>query len=294
MMDGSMPPVALESTLVAQGLPWPANLETALASEGAVRSEGAEPRTIAILGGEVRAGLSGEELERVARGGSTFAKAGRRDLGFARARRLDAATTVSGTLFLARRSGIRVMGTGGLGGVHRDWTARPDISADLLELADADGCLVACSGFKSILDMPASLEALEALGVAVVGYRTDELPAFLSPRSGLMLDARVDTPEEAAAVVASHRELGIPGAVVLVQPPPPDVALDPDEMDRALAVALEEARRAGVVGKALSPFLLGRLRAATGDRALAANRALIVENARLAAAVAVCLAKLPG
>lgn len=292
-MDASAPEVALESTLVAQGLPWPSNLETALASEGAVRAEGATPRTIAVLKGEARIGLAPEELDRVAREGGSFLKAGRRDLGFARARRLDAATTVSGTLFLARRGGLGAMATGGLGGVHRDWGARPDISADLLELAAADGCLVACSGFKSILDMPASLEALEALGVAVVGYRTDELPAFLSPRSGLKLEARVDTPEEAADVVAAHRELGIPGAIVLVQPPPADVALDPDEMDRALALALEDARREGVVGKPLTPFLLGRVRAATGDRALIANRALIVANARLAAAVAVCLRDRP-
>jgi pseudouridine-5'-phosphate glycosidase len=282
--------VALESTLVAQGLPWPENLETALGAEAAVRAAGAVPATIAVVGGRVRVGLSQAELEHLARSGG-FAKAGRRDLGLAVARQADAATTVSATLWVARKAGLGVLATGGLGGVHRDAATTFDISSDLDELARADGALVVCSGVKSILDVPATLDALETRGVAVVGYRTGELPGFLVRTSGLALEARVDSPEEAAALVQAHRALGLPGAIVLVQPVPEADALDQAAMDAALDAALDEARRQRVAGKAVTPFLLDRVRAATGGRALHANRALILANAGLAGTVAAKLAR---
>ncbi|HWE35732.1 MAG TPA: pseudouridine-5'-phosphate glycosidase, partial [Isosphaeraceae bacterium] len=278
--------VALESTLITHGLPWPENLDTARASEEAVRRAGAVPATVALLGGVVRIGLDAQELERVAREPGGFLKAGRRDLGWAVARRLDAATTVSATLRLARTAGIGVMATGGLGGVHREAATTFDVSNDLDELARADGCLVVCSGVKSILDVPATLEQLETRGVLVVGYGTDEFPAFTTGSSGLPLDARVDTPGEAAAVVAAQRALALPGAVVLAQPVPEADALDREAMETALADALAEARRQNVTGKAVTPFLLDRIRRATGGRSLRANRALVAANARLAGEVA--------
>lgn len=279
--------VALESTLIAHGLPWPDNRETARASEAAVREAGAEPATIAVLGGSIRVGLTPEELERLARApAGAVLKAGRRDLAWAVARGLDAATTVGATLWIARRHGIGIMATGGLGGVHRGAGSTFDVSADLDELARADGALVVCSGVKSILDVPATLENLETRGVAVVGYRCDEFPGFTTTSSGLPVEARVDSPGEAAEVVRAHRRLGLPGAIVLAQPPPADLALSRDEVESALDAALRRAEGRGVSGKAITPFLLDALREATGGRSLAANTALIVANARLAGEVA--------
>jgi pseudouridine-5'-phosphate glycosidase len=282
------PCVALESTLVAHGLPQPENLATARAVEAEVHAAGATPATIAVVAGRVAVGLDDDEMQRLARPGD-FRKAGRRDLAAAVAGGLDAATTVGATLWVARSCGIGVMATGGLGGVHRDAASTGDISNDLDELARADGAVVVCSGVKSILDVPATLEALEARGVLVVGYRTGALAGFTTLSSGLPLEYRVDSPAEAAALVRAHRSLGLPGAIVLAQPVDPALALDRDEHDRALADALAEARARGVSGKPLTPFLLDRLRASTEGRSLAANRALIVANARLAAEVAVQL-----
>jgi pseudouridine-5'-phosphate glycosidase len=282
--------VALESTLIAQGLPWPHNLEAARAAEAEVRALGAVPATIAVLGGVVRLGLDEGEIEAIARADAgRFLKASRRDLAAAVATRRDAATTVSATLWIARAHGIDAMATGGLGGVHRDASSSFDVSNDLDELARGDGMLLVCAGFKSILDLPATLEALETRGVPVVGYRTDELPAFTARGSGLPLDSRADTPDEAAALVRAHRALGLPGALVLAQPVADDVALDRDVMEAALAAALAEARGLGIAGKAVTPFLLDRIRAATDGRSLVANTALIAANARLAAEIAVAL-----
>jgi len=277
--------VALESSVIAQGLPWPENLETARAVEAAVRQAGAVPATIAVSGGRIRVGLAEPEMERLARSGS-FTKASRRDLAAAAARGLDAATTVSATLWIARRHGIIVMSTGGLGGIHREAAKSFDVSTDLDELARSDGALVVCSGIKSILDTAATLEALETRGVAVVGYGTNILPEFTTVSSGLPLEVRVDHPEEAAALVRAHRALGLPGAVVLAQPVPGNVALDRHEMETALNAALEDARLHSVTGKALTPFLLEFLRHATSGRSLRANRALLVSNAQLAGSVA--------
>jgi pseudouridine-5'-phosphate glycosidase len=279
--------VALESTLIAHGLPWPDNLATARGSEAAVREAGAEPATVVVLAGSVRVGIGPEELERLAGlPAGTILKAGRRDLAWAVARGLDAATTVGATLWIARRHGIDVMATGGLGGVHRGADRTFDVSADLDELARADGALVVCSGVKSILDVAATLEVLETRGVPVVGYRTDDFPAFTTVSSGLAVEARVDSPTEAADLVRAHRRLGLPGAIVLAQPPPADLAIPRKEMEAAVADALLRAQERGIAGKAITPFLLDAIRESTSGRSLAANKALIVANARLAGEVA--------
>jgi pseudouridylate synthase len=281
--------VALESTLIAHGLPWPDNLETARLSESAIREVGAIPATIAVIGGVVRVGLTDEELEELARS-DHFLKASRRDLSNAVARGLDAATTVSATLWIARQAGLGMLATGGLGGVHRGASTTFDVSTDLDELARADGMAVVCSGVKSILDVPATLDALETRGVAVVGYRTETFPAFTTSSSGLAIEARVEEPEEAARLVRAHRELGLPGAVVIAQPVPEPDALDREVMEAGLAEGLELARARGIGGKAITPFLLDHLRKSTGGLSLRANRSLIVANAKLAGQVAEALA----
>jgi pseudouridylate synthase len=323
-LAGGSAVVVLESTVIAQGLPWPENLDTARAAESAVRQVGAEPATVAVLGGRVRIGLTDPELVEVARSAATaieieaasardatpadaavagsrtdfagvrgaWAKANRRDLAPIVAAGRNAATTVSATLWIARRFALepRVMATGGLGGVHRDAAISFDLSTDLDELARADGALVVCSGMKSILDLSATLESLETRGVLVVGYRTDELPGFLARSAGLPLEHRVDSPAQAAELVRVHRRLGLPGAIVLTQPVPEVHALDPDSLRDALDAALADARYHGIVGKPLTPFLLDVIRRATAGRSLRANCALLVANSRLAAEVAVELA----
>lgn len=284
--------VALESTLIAHGLPWPDNVEVARAAEAAVRDGGAIPATVAVLGGAVRVGLTVVEIESLARS-TPCQKASRRDLAHCVAAGLDAATTVAATLWVARASGIGIMATGGLGGVHRGASTTFDISADLDELARGDGAAVVCSGVKSILDIPATLDVLETRGVAVVGYGTDTFPAFTSTTSGLPLDARVDSPAAAARLIAAHRALNLPGAVVLAQPVAAAVALDLDLMEGALARALRAAEIAGIAGKAVTPFLLDKIRAATAGQSLIANKALIIANAGLAGQVAAAVAR-PG
>jgi pseudouridine-5'-phosphate glycosidase len=278
------PVVALESTLIAHGLPWPVNVETARASEAAVRAAGAVPATIAVLGGVPTIGLSDAQLDRLATAPGVR-KASRRDFGAAVALGQDAATTVSATMALARQVGIRVFATGGIGGAHRD--ADPfDISADLSELARTP-VLVVCAGAKSILHLPRTLEILETGGVPVVGYRTDAFPAFYvrGHTPALPVSARVESPAQAAALFAAHVRLGGGGAV-LAQPCPEDVAVPAAEFDRWLAAAEADAREDGVTGAKVTPFLLARLAELSGGRTLAANRALIVANARLAAEVA--------
>jgi pseudouridine-5'-phosphate glycosidase len=282
--------VALESTLIAHGLPWPVNLETALAAEAAVRQAGAVPATIAVLQGTIRVGLLEAEIERMAQS-RTFLKASRRDLSAAVSGGLDASTTVAATLWVARRLGVGVMATGGLGGVHRGASVSFDISTDLDELARADGVAVVCSGVKSVLDVPATLDALETRGVAVVGYQTDTFPAFTTASSGLPLDTRVESPEDAASLIAAHRQLGLPGAVVVAHPVDAASALDRDEMEQALTEALAQAHERNITGKAVTPFLLDELRRATGGRSLVANRSLIVANAGLAGEIAAALAR---
>jgi pseudouridine-5'-phosphate glycosidase len=302
--------VVLESTVIAQGLPWPANLETARQMEEAVRIAGGVPATVAIIDGVVSIGLRDEELETLSRSAASdltehphphatspprpVSKANRRDLSVHLARGTTAATTVSATLWLARRFGVTpcIMATGGLGGVHRGAGESFDVSTDLDELARADGALVVCSGFKSILDLGASLEALETRGVSVIGFGTDELPAFTTVRSGHHLEHRVESAEEAATLLARHRELGLPGALVLANPPPVSEAIDARVMESALNEALRAAETERISGKALTPFLLDRIRRLTAGDSLRANRALLVANARLAGELTVAFGDL--
>lgn len=277
------PVVALESTLIAHGLPWPANLETAQAAEAAIRSEGAVPATVAVWQGRPIIGLDAGQLEQLARQ-QQVRKASSRDLASAIVQKACAATTVAATMVLAHRAGLRVFATGGIGGVHPVTGSGLDISADVLELARTPVAVV-CAGAKGILDLAATLEMLETMSVPVVGYGCDEFPAFLLASSGLPVSARVDSPEEAAALCAAHWDLGGAG-IVLAQPLPAETALEPSEFHRALVRAESQARAEGMRGPALTPFLLARLAELTAGRTLQANQALIVANARLAARIA--------
>ena len=279
------PIVALESTLVAHGLPWPENLAVARELEDTVRAGGAVPATIAIVDGCVRIGLPGDVLEQLARDGARFAKSGATDLAVHLARGTSAATTVSATAALAARAGIRVFATGGIGGVHRGDAG--DVSHDLPALARTPIAVVS-AGAKAILDLPRTLELLETLGVLVVGYRTSELPAFYTPHSGLALEQRVDTAAELAAI-AHHHWNGLGGGGILVCNPIP-VSDAIEGTGAAIDAALAAAAAAGVTGKRLTPFLLSRLAAATAGASIRANRALAVHNARVAAELALALA----
>jgi pseudouridine-5'-phosphate glycosidase len=276
----SRPVVALESTLIAHGLPWPANIETARAAEAAVQATGAVAATIAVLGGQPTIGLTDDELDWLTRQPNVM-KAGRRDLTVAVAKQATAATTVAGTVALAQMAGIRVFATGGIGGAHREpW----DISADLTELARTPIAVI-CAGAKSILDLPRTLELLETLSVPVLCYGTDSFPAFFLRNSGEPAPARVDSPEEIAVALPAHWRLGGMG-VVIAQPVGEDVAVPPEEWDKALHQAERLAAQRNVRGKDLTPFLLARLAEITQGKTLRANQALIVANARLAGLVA--------
>jgi pseudouridine-5'-phosphate glycosidase len=283
--------VALESSLVAQGLPAPHNLETALAAEAEVRARGAVPATTAMAEGRVVVGADRALLERLADPASRPAKAASRDLGPLLASRMLAATTVSATMRVAHAAGIALMATGGIGGVHRGAERSFDVSSDIDELA-ATPVAVVCSGAKAILDLPATLELLETRRVAVIGLRTSELPAFYSATSGLSLAHAVDSPAAAAGLIAAHRSLPGVGGLLLVQPPPAEVAIPADAMEGWISEALDAASAAGVRGAALTPYVLSRVVEASGGRALRANIGLIVANAGAAAEVAVALSAL--
>jgi len=282
--------VALESTIITHGMPWPRNLETAREVEAIARAEGATPATIAVLDGVPRVGLTAAQLEDIAsRAGA--AKASRRDLSVVVARRGTAGTTVAATLFLAARAGIPIFATGGIGGAHRGAEASFDISADLIELGRSRVAVV-CAGAKSILDIPKTLEVLETQGVPVVGYGTDFFPAFYARESGERLEHRLDSPAELAALLAAHAALGVPGGILIGNPVPEAEALPAAEIEAIIAQAVAEAAAKGIASKAVTPFLLARIVELTGGRSLAANIALIRDNVRLAARVAVELARL--
>jgi pseudouridine-5'-phosphate glycosidase len=285
------PVVALESTIITHGMPWPENAATARAVEALIRAEGAVPATIAVLEGLVRIGLRPEELDALAaRPG--VEKASRRDLAAVVARGGSAGATVAATLFLAARAGIQVFATGGIGGVHRGAEHTFDVSADLVELGRSPVAVI-CAGAKSILDIPKTLEVLETEGVPVIVYGSDAFPAFFARSSGVPAEGRCDTPEELAAVIAAQRRLGVPGGILIANPVPEAAAMAPAEMEAIIARTLAEAAEQGVTGKALTPFLLARLAALSEGRSLAANKALIRANATLAGKVAVALAALP-
>ncbi|HEU4566064.1 MAG TPA: pseudouridine-5'-phosphate glycosidase [Gemmatimonadaceae bacterium] len=276
------PVVALESSVLAQGLPVPANREAAVRMTAAVRRGGAVPAVTAVAGGVPAAGLEPDELERFLRRDGV-AKVASRDVPVAMARRGDGATTVSASLLIARLSGLRVFATGGIGGVHREPAF--DESADLVELARTP-CVVVCAGAKSILHLPATMERLETLGVTVVGYRTSELPGFFTVGTGIPLPHRVETAAEIASVWEASCALGRPGAVLVVQPPPAAHALPAEVVEGAISRALDRARAEGVRGAAVTPFLLAAVERETGGRSLGANLALLESNAGLAAEIA--------
>jgi pseudouridylate synthase len=287
-LAGERPVVALESTLISHGLPRPRNLEVAREVEAAVRHGGAVPATIAVLGGEVRVGLDGDALARIA-AGDRVVKCGVRDLAPLAARGGDGATTVASTAHVAARAGIGVFATGGLGGVHRGARETWDESADLTVLART-GIVVVCAGVKSILDVGATLERLETLGVTVLGYRTDRFAGFYLSDSGHPVPWRVDSPEEVAAMAAARAELGTDGnAVVVANPLPPEEQLDPELHDRVLAAGLAAAEALGIEGKGATPFLLDHLRRETGGASLDANVRLVLRNAELAGRIATAM-----
>ncbi|MCP3756662.1 pseudouridine-5'-phosphate glycosidase [Streptomyces sp. TBY4] len=284
-LDRRQPVVALESTILAHGLPRPRNLEVGLELEELVRAEGAVPATVAVIDGVAYAGLDKARLERIA-GGDGVRKLGHRDLAPALATGATGATTVSATAFLAARAGLRVFATGGLGGVHRDWTRSQDESADLPLLARTR-ITVVCAGVKSILDVPATLQRLETLGVTVLGYGTDRFPGFYLADSGEPVDWTVHRPEEVADVMAAQDLLGgAESALLVANPVAREQQLDPELHDRVLAEALSECRERGITGQAVTPFLLGFLVRATGGASLEANLAAVRGNVRLGARIA--------
>jgi pseudouridylate synthase len=284
-LERGAPVVALESSLIAQGLPAPHNLETALAAEAAVRESGAVPATTAIEDGRLVVGAGRDLLVRLADHERDVAKAGSRDLGPLLAGRRLASTTVSATLRMAHLAGIAVVATGGIGGVHRGAARSFDVSSDVDELA-ATPVAVVCSGAKSILDLPATLELLETRRVPVIGFGVDELPGFYSIGSGLRLAHRVDGAAQAADAIRLHRSIPGGGGILLVQPPPADLALDPTEVEAWIGEAVRDAEAARVTGGALTPHLLDFLARASGGRTLRVNVGLIVNNARTAGAIA--------
>jgi pseudouridine-5'-phosphate glycosidase len=284
------PVVALESTVIAHGLPYPANVEVARAMEDAISVEGATSATIALLDGQIVIGLNAGEIERLATEDNVM-KASRRDLGVALASKRTAATTVAGTLACAALVSISTFATGGIGGVHRGGPQTFDISADLPELARSPVVTV-CAGAKAILDLPLTLEYLETHGVPVIGYGTDELPAFYSRESGLPVYHRCDTPEEVARVAAAQWRSGLGGGLLVTCPIPEEHALPRERIDREIAIALAEAEEQGVRGSATTPFLLSRLAQLTGGESVTANRALLLNNATQAAHIARALAEL--
>ena len=284
-LEARQPVVALESTVISHGLPWPENLELARRMEAVVRAGGATPATIALLQGQIKIGLTDDELTHLARAKGVW-KISRRDFAVALVQKRDGATTVSGTMLAAHWAGVRVFATGGIGGVHRG--SGMDISADLPELARTP-VIVVCAGVKAILDLPATLEWLETHSVPVVGYGTNEFPAFYSRESGLPLEARADSPAEVAAIARELWGLGLTSGMLVCVPCPAEAARPAAEMETAIATALGEAEARGVRGKAVTPFLLARISELTHGESKAANIALLENNARVAAQIVVAL-----
>lgn len=279
------PIVALESTVIAQGLPFPTNIETALRLEAIVREVGAVPATVAVLGGRIKAGLNIEEIEHLAKS-ENVRKASIRDLPIAIAGKLDCATTVATTTFIARKAGIRVFATGGIGGVHRG--SLPDISADLPQLAE-NPIIVVCSGAKAVLDLPATREWLETHGVPVIGWRCSEFPAFFSRSSGLGVDVRLEKASDVAKIAEARGELGLQQALLVVNPVPEADEIPRAEAERLIADALGEAAAKRITGKTITPFLLSELAEKSSGRTMRANIALLESNARVAAEIALVL-----
>ena len=278
------PVVALESTIISHGMPYPQNVETALNVERIIRENGAVPATIAIIGGRLKAGLSVEEITYLGKKGYDVIKASRRDLPVLVARGEDGATTVATTMIIAEMAGIRVFATGGIGGVHRGAETTMDISADLEELAQT-GVLVVCAGAKSILDLGLTLEYLETKGVPVIGYGTDELPAFYTRKSGFGVDYRIDTPGEIAAAFRAKIAMGLKGGMLVTNPIPEEYSMDPAVINKAIDEAVAQCNALGIKGKQTTPFLLAKIKDITGGDSLDSNIMLVYNNARLAAKI---------
>lgn len=289
-LEHGKPVVALESTIISHGMPYPDNVKTALTVEKTVRENGAVPATIAIIKGVPTVGLSEEEIEHLGKEGTKAVKVSRRDIPVVIAKKLDGATTVASTMIFAETAGIKVFATGGIGGVHRGATETMDISADLEELHQTNVTVV-CAGAKSILDLGLTLEYLETKGVPVLGYKTEELPAFFTRKSGFKVDYRMDSPEEIAAAVKAKDALGLSGGMLVANPVPEEYSMDPDKIEAVISEAVEEAKALGIAGKKVTPFLLEKIRNVTGGDSLFTNVKLVLNNAALAAKIAVELTK---
>jgi pseudouridine-5'-phosphate glycosidase len=277
--------VALESTIICHGMPYPQNVETAHEVENIVRANGATPATIAILNGRLKVGLTESEIDYLGREGQHIAKASRRDMPMVVSRQKDAATTVASTMIIANMAGIRIFATGGIGGVHRGAELTMDVSADLEELARTSVAVV-CAGVKSILDIGRTLEYLETQGVPVIGYQTEALPAFYTRSSGFPVDCTMDNPGDIARTLQAKWDMGIDGGLVIGNPIPKEHSLDPEEIDSAIDAALAEMKLQGFTGKEVTPFLLSRVAEVTKGRSLAANIQLVYNNSQLAAQIA--------
>ena len=284
LADGR-PVVALESTIISHGMPYPKNVETALLVEQTLRDNGAVPATIAILGGRLKAGLSKEEITYLGKAGRKVAKVSRRDLPVICARGADGATTVTTTMMIAHMAGIQVFATGGIGGVHRGAETTMDISADLEELGQTP-VMVVCAGAKSILDLGLTLEYLETHGVPVIGYGTEELPAFYTRKSGFKVDYRIDTPAELAKAFYVKQDMGLGGGMLVTNPIPEEYSMDHEVINKAIDEAVAEANKLGIHGKETTPFLLAKIKDITGGDSLASNIQLVYNNAKLAAKTA--------
>lgn len=290
LSDGQ-PVVALESTLITHGLPYPVNIETAVEMEKTVRNAGAVPAIIGIVAGRIRIGLAPDELDSLLGSGRRVLKVSRRDLAFVLSQGLDGGVTVAATMICAQLAGIRIFATGGIGGVHRGVADTMDISADLDELARTPVAVI-CAGAKAILDLPRTYELLETRGVPVIAYGTDDLPGFYTRETGLTAPMRLDTPGEIATLVSNHWSLGLSGGLLIANPPPVQTALDPAFVESSIDQALEAANDAGISGSALTPFLLDQLTRVTDGKSLEANVALILNNARLGGEIACAFAAL--
>ena len=289
-IESGKPVVALESTIISHGMPYPQNVETALKVEKIIRDNGAVPATIAIIGGRLKAGLTPEEIEYFGKKGPEITKASRRDLAMLCARGEDGACTVTTTMMIAHMAGIKVFATGGIGGVHRGAETTMDISADLEELAQTP-VMVVCAGCKSILDIGLTLEYLETHGVPVLGFGTEDMPAFYTQKSGFKVDYKVDTPEELAHFFKTHTELGMRGGVLVGNPIPDEYSMDPDIINPAIEKALETCKKLGIKGKATTPFLLAKVKEITGGDSLDSNIRLVFNNAKVAALTAAEMCK---
>lgn len=288
-LDENKAVVALESTIIAHGMPYPKNVETALEAERIIRDRGAIPATIAILDGKIKVGLSKEEIEYLGKA-ENVSKVSRRDLPFIAAKGLNGATTVASTMIVAKMAGIKVFVTGGIGGVHRGAEESFDISADLQELAKTNVAVV-CAGAKSILDIGLTLEYLETFGVAVVGFKTDEFPAFFTRKSGFGVDYNVDSEEELAKAIKTKWDLGLDGGIVVANPIPEEYEMDADIINRAISEALNEAEKKEIKGKKVTPFLLENVKEKTGGNSLESNIRLVYNNALVGANLAIELEK---